>query len=312
MKTHNLRVRCLGILWILAALSRVGLAQPSEKPLEAKLLANTRAVREGQELWLGVYVKLRPEWHIYWEYPGESGFATRVEWDLAEAGTTSSTTLFPVPVKFVGAGGVISYGYAEETMLMTRIPSVHLAAGTQQITLRAKTRWLMCREDECRDGRETLEVTLPVAIPQPANTELFERYEQKLPVDRSPNNVKQKLLTKDGEFVVEMEVSPPDRGNLLAEDCPLGRGVAFFPLPPKGVTVGVPEVNGPTKKMMIGKEKHQVSVFTGKVTITTQVKRSSRTTSGPLTLAGVLVQQAVDEDGSVGELQAHKIQISLP
>lgn len=312
MKKHSLLLRSLGVLCILAALGNVGKAQPSDKPLEAKLLANATAVREGQELWLGVYVKLRPEWHIYWEYPGESGFATKVEWDLSEAGTTTTTTFFPVPVKFVGAGGVISYGYAGETMLMTRIPSVRLATGAQQVTLRAKTRWLMCREDECRDGRETLEISLPVAPPQPANTELFERYERLLPLDKLPNNVKMNILPKEGSLVLEMEASPSDRGNLLAEDCPLGRGLAFFPLPPKGVTVGIPQISGPTKKMMIGKDRQEVTVFTGKATITTQIKRSSRATSGPLTLAGVLVQQAVGEDGSVGELQAHKIQISLP
>ncbi|MCX7624901.1 MAG: protein-disulfide reductase DsbD family protein, partial [Candidatus Sumerlaeaceae bacterium] len=277
-----------------------------------QLLANSTAAQEGHELWLGVYVKLRPEWHIYWEYPGESGFATKVEWDLSEIGTTSSTTLFPIPSRFVGAGGVISYGYAGETLLMTRTTAVHLKPAAQKVTLRAKTRWLMCREDECRDGRETLEITLPVGTPQPANTELFERYERLVPQDSVPPNVKWNWLTKEGGIIVEIDVLPPSRGNLLAEDCAQGRGLAFFPLPPKGLLADIPEISGPTRKMLVGKDNQQITVFTGKATVKLPLKRTSRATTGALTLGGVLVQQPVEEDGTVGELVANRLLIPIP
>lgn len=281
-----------------------------EKPLEAQLIANATAVQSGKDLWLGVLVKLQPEWHIYWEYPGESGFATKVEWDLSELGTTSSQTLYPIPEKFLGAGDVVSYGYSGETLLMTRIPKVQPRAGASSVTVRAKARWLMCRAEECRDGRENLELTLPVGTPQGAHTELFEKYEALLPMEARPDNVKENIITSGNGYKIELEVSPPSSGQLLAEKTPQARGLEFFPLPPKGLTITVPEVTGATKKVQMGSES--ATVFTGKAHIKLEAKRSARSTTGPLTLSGLLVQQTLSENGTVGPLQANKFSIQLP
>jgi DsbC/DsbD-like thiol-disulfide interchange protein len=295
----------------LLSLSSAVAGPSNEKPVEASLVADAQTVAEGQELWLGVHVKLAPGWHLYWQYPGESGFATKIDWEAQNLVTSSPQTLFPVPETFEGAGRVVSYGYAGETLLLAHIPKIHLLPGAREVTVRANARWLVCREDECRDAKQTLELKLPVGVPSPANAELFQRYRKLLPLSSPPSNVKVNTTTSDEQAEVSLQVSVPPgtMGIVAAPAAPPYRALELFPLPPRGVTVTIPKTVGRVEERKVGGAT--IAVHPEGATISLFVKRGSWTTTGPVTMEGVLVQQWLRSDGSIGEPQANKLQFNV-
>src|SRR4051812_46492308 len=58
--------------------------------VKAQLLADVASVKPGEEFTLGVLLKIKPDWHIYWKYPGDAGLPTSVKWKLPDASSGSS------------------------------------------------------------------------------------------------------------------------------------------------------------------------------------------------------------------------------
>jgi thiol:disulfide interchange protein DsbD len=107
----------------------------------------------------GLYFKLEPGWHIYWENPGDSGEPPHIHWSLPE-GITAGPIQFPAP-KRLPLGPLMDYGYEGEVyfpMAMT------IAKGVKpgRVVLGAKVDWLVCRE-VCIPGKAELQVTRRVA-----------------------------------------------------------------------------------------------------------------------------------------------------
>ena len=99
-----------------------------------------------------------PDWHVYWKNPGDSGLPTALEWVLP-AGFTAGPLQWPVPERFA-SGGLVTYGYAGQVLLMTEILPPNTGLGGK-IVLRAHAGWLACRV-ECTPGKASLELSLPV------------------------------------------------------------------------------------------------------------------------------------------------------
>jgi len=108
-----------------------------------------------------------PDWHIYWENPGESGAPTQIELDLPEGCTAASGANgkarvdFPVPSVF--SHGETVFGYEKSVTLSVEVTlPERLPAGGLPVTARAS--WLVCKE-RCLMGRGEGRVDLakPVA-----------------------------------------------------------------------------------------------------------------------------------------------------
>ena len=56
-------------------------AQSPEEVISVELITDQTEVTSGTQGWLGIKVKLAPEWHIYWKNSGESGYPTTLTWD---------------------------------------------------------------------------------------------------------------------------------------------------------------------------------------------------------------------------------------
>lgn len=134
-------------------------AEPSGEELVAlSLIADRAAVVPGQPLTLAARFDIDPEWHIYWENPGESGLATEVTFE-APAGFEVGPVRFPGPVAFSSPGPVVSYGYAGHVLLSAPIEAPAGAQGSA--TFAADAFWLACRES-CVRGQGKATLTLPV------------------------------------------------------------------------------------------------------------------------------------------------------
>jgi DsbC/DsbD-like thiol-disulfide interchange protein len=100
------------------------------------------------ETWVGIHYEMAEGWHIYWENPGQSGLATTATLTGAEA----TGPIFPGPMRFVLAGGIVNNGYEDQATLLFRLKG-------EAEAVHVSTRWLVCRE-ECTPGSAELDASL--------------------------------------------------------------------------------------------------------------------------------------------------------
>jgi thiol:disulfide interchange protein DsbD len=113
----------------------------------------------GAGMSLGVKFELDPNWHIYWQNPGNSGGPPRVTWKLP-AGVTVSGIEWPVPER-IDAGGVFDYGYHNGTVLPVRVSGAGGAFARAGFVIGASVRWMVCH-DLCVPGQAELEIAFPL------------------------------------------------------------------------------------------------------------------------------------------------------
>lgn len=186
-----------------------GLVKPS-------LVAETTAITPGRPFTVLVRMEMKPGWHVYWQFGGDSGAPPRVTWDLPE-GFTAGPIQWPLPKAHLDEGDLLTYIYEGELLLPVEItPPAKLAAS--EVPLKAKLTWLVC-EQTCVPGRGEVALTLPIGAAAPANAELFAKARAALPKSEPPPfttawNVKADV------FTVKVSGLPP------------GAKMEFFPLPP--------------------------------------------------------------------------------
>ena len=133
----------------------------------AELLAEDGAIVPGKPFTVGLKLEIDPGWHTYWKNPGDSGLATKIEWQLPE-GFSAGPIQFPTPHRFeVDFGGIkqVGLGYTHDEVplhLIQITPPAQLETG-EEITLSGKATWLMCDDHQCVPGGVDLSLALPVA-----------------------------------------------------------------------------------------------------------------------------------------------------
>src|ERR1700732_3181097 len=60
--------------------------------VKARLVSEVNSVGPSQVFWVALELEIRDGWHTYWRNPGDSGQATKLEWQLPAG---------------VGAGGIV-------------------------------------------------------------------------------------------------------------------------------------------------------------------------------------------------------------
>jgi thiol:disulfide interchange protein DsbD len=214
---------------MMARPAAVAAAQVPKDLVKAELLADVSAVKPGEEFTLGVLLKIKPEWHIYWKYPGDAGLATTVKWKLPDAsGAGAQPELrFPLPVRFDQPGDVVGYGYKDEVLLTARVKAPSGSAGESK-EFAADVSWLVC-EKVCIPGKAKLALSIPLAAKTtPANQELFGKWVAQLPQPAASAAVKKVEIQQVGDRQFQAKI---DSSAQKIQD------VQWFPLPPKGVGV---------------------------------------------------------------------------
>lgn len=287
-------------------------APSADKPVVASLVASKSSAAAGSTVTLGVLFKMAPTWHIYWRNPGETGFATEVQWSNATGPITTATTLYPAPITFTSPGDLISYGYEKEVLLLTDVAIPADASGQVQFT--AKPRWLMCA-DRCIPGRDTLTVTVSVGADQPANAELFSRYRAQLPRRYEPGNFPAGVTGKATPAAAALQASlavDTAAGKIVGEDrhdAGLHR-LYFFPYladKDSGAVLGTPKV--PEPDSTASTPAGPVKVYSKPVSITMQVDAGDTSKPAPTSVDGILVVQRLGSDGKPGKPESADINI---
>lgn len=202
-----------------------------EPHVHAELIAETESIRPGVPFWTAVRLRMDKGWHTYWKNSGESGLATKVQWDLPP-GFSAGPLEWPAPRRIV-VGGVVGYGYEDEVHLLTRIepPAVFRDRSAR---LRARVDWLEC-EEICIPGRAELTLELPVADapPKPAadRAEAFAAARSRLPLEDAGWTA---VARRSGDRI-RLTVRPPEglEGGLS--------GLIFFPEAPGMIDDAAPQ-----------------------------------------------------------------------
>ena len=193
-------------------------APPGPPRVSVTLLSEAASIEPGGSFWVGIRQRIAPGWHTYWTNPGDSGEPPTVEWALP-AGWVAGPLVFPQPER-LPVGPLVSYGYTNEVVLLTRLTAPDgLAAGTP-IRLRGHAAWLVC-EKICIPEEADVTLTLPVAAGKPApgaGATAIERARQAVP-SPSPWPASLRATSETVTVSVAAPGLEPDR---IA-------GVSFFP-----------------------------------------------------------------------------------
>jgi thiol:disulfide interchange protein DsbD len=154
------------------------LAQADTSPhSQATMTASVRQASPAAPFEVAVRIDLDPEWHTYWQNPGDSGSPTSIK-VTAPKGWKVSPPRFEAPHRIV-SGDIVTYGYENRAhALVTVTPP----ADAKTASLKVKVDWLVCRET-CIPATQTLSLRMPVgqvAIP----TTSFRA--PKVPTERTP------------------------------------------------------------------------------------------------------------------------------
>jgi DsbC/DsbD-like thiol-disulfide interchange protein len=183
---------------------------PRPDLVKAELLADVDAIQPGTPFHVGVLLKIKPEWHVYWKYPGDSGSPTRVEFKLPE-GWKVGELEFPIPKRFDQAS-VIGYGYGDEVMLIATITPSSDVTSTE---ITANVKWLSCNADVCIPGKAELKS-------RSVNAELIKQWLERMP-DRTGSALASTKLGTSPRLTASAKFKDPVKD------------IGWFPKPPTGL-----------------------------------------------------------------------------
>jgi len=189
------------------------------------LVADTEAIAPGKPFTLGIRFVLADRWHLYWRFPGDSGAAPQVEWELPE-GFTAGPIQWPLPHSLKAEGDLFTNVYEGEVLFPVEIlPPAKLPAGP--LVFKGRLKWYVCSET-CLPGSGEVTLDLAAGTPKPANKPLFDLWKGRLPQNSAP------------PFSVDW--STGDKGLLVrVQGAPAGEKLEIFPIPPEGANAEHPE-----------------------------------------------------------------------
>lgn len=208
---------------------------------EVELVAEVKSVQPGSKFWLGLRMKLEPDWHTYWKNPGDSGLATSINWQLPSY-LKAGPIVWPAPSK-IAVPPLVSYGYEGEMLLPIEFQMDGAAAEAKEVEIRASVKWLACRES-CVPGKAQLHITLPVSQAAPLLDEkwqgLFSNARNQIPLKQSDFNIHARPCGKDLCF----EIIPSRDENMLSN-------VEFYPDDPHLIQHAAKQTLTPGKKEVL-------------------------------------------------------------
>jgi thiol:disulfide interchange protein len=178
----------------------------------------------------GLYFKLEPGWHVYWQNAGDSGEPPHIKWTLP-AGVTAAPLQFPAP-KRLPLGPLMDFGYENEVLFPFSF-DVAKATKPGPAALSAHVDWLVCRE-VCIPGKADLARTVRISpgpptasMASPSDQEIWDRLANLLPKsfpngDQAvfqPTPTGFRLAITTGQREAQAEFFPEDQ-NILNNPAP--------------------------------------------------------------------------------------------
>jgi DsbC/DsbD-like thiol-disulfide interchange protein len=256
---QNLVLGVVGLAGLVMCMGRsVAMAQDAKPVTQVKsgkvtaeIMADRAAVTPGSTLHVAVRLQMEPGWHVYWLNPGDTGYATTAEFTF-DGGTLGSVH-WPVPIQFEQPGEMVGYGYENEVVIVAVGYVGRDAAPGSQVMVRAKVRWLSCK-DVCVPGEAELSLTVPVISEAAAGRREMDAYPPgKLVIDPWMKAMPRRAGDARGPVTgVRVEaVAGSDRRQIVIDHAPVA-GVEFFPGAGKSVELREVELTRMTDRTVVG------------------------------------------------------------
>lgn len=126
----------------------------------ATLLSSRDAVQPGERFQIALVQKIAPGWHTYWQNPGDSGEATKIEWVLTP-GASAGPIQWPAP-KALPVEPLVNFGFEGTVLLPVEIAVPGDARPGETLSLKANATWLVC-EKICIPEEGSFALDLPVS-----------------------------------------------------------------------------------------------------------------------------------------------------
>ncbi|MCC2980191.1 thioredoxin family protein [Sphingomonas sp. IC-11] len=164
---------------VLALLAPVASAQTRHVAID--LVPETARPAAGSTVTLAFDSRPEPEWHGYWQNPGDAGVETQLKWTMPE-GVSAGALRYPVPERLI-VGGLMNYVYEAPfaQLVDLKIPA-GLTPGTR-LPIAVKIDYLVCTTEICVPETQTLSTELTVGdgtVDGPTRAR-FDTWRQKLP-----------------------------------------------------------------------------------------------------------------------------------
>ena len=192
----------MGIVVLLGMCVSAG-AQTPRNLVKAELKSDFRPGASAQNFLVGVHLRIEPNWHVYWKYPGDAGMATSVKWKLPD-GFTVSDLMWPVPIAFEQPGQIQGFGYEDEVVLLARVTPP--AGWSGAATIGAEMNWLCC-ETTCVPGKVSLQLQVDSTVTaNPEDVELLAKWLVRVPIpaDSPENPAKIKVSSAGLDYRIEL------------------------------------------------------------------------------------------------------------
>ena len=225
-------------IFCFAAVARAQDGPGGGKKASVELLVPKKTVKPGETLQIGVKFTMQPGWHIYWTNPGDSGQPPRFHFNPPGGGAGMmmrgsewkvGDVAFPTPVRWVGEGGIVGYGYTGTVVFPATVTVPASATPGQGADLGLSVEYLICK-DVCIPETAGTSVNLTVGLDageepdadDKAAAKEIEQANKRLPAAAGKPTP---VANEGGQCTMRASV-------------PAGaKNVAFFPDAPSGVAV---------------------------------------------------------------------------
>ena len=218
------------LLYSILAIFLIGVASPihagTGEGVDASLVFDaSMPLVPGEPFTAIIVLDLKPGWHTYWLYPGDSGIPPKVVWHLP-AGWKAGPLEFSIPNQFSEPGDMIIYGYEKRQLLKAVITPPKEIPKDQPIELKASVSWLACKE-LCVPG--SAEVGCQIAGPTSEVVKWLSSYvaEGEWPQAGTA-----------GSPSFELSISGKGTNRMVSFTGQRGATYELYPDPPDGTTVG--------------------------------------------------------------------------
>jgi thiol:disulfide interchange protein DsbD len=177
---HMKQFRWLAVFGLIA----VGFIRVEGAQAKTQLILSHAAAKPGEVVTAAVVLKMPPRWHTYWTFAGDSGAATKIEWELPP-GITAGEILWPVPDKLIVAG-LTTYIYEGEASLLVPL-QIAKDVKSGSVELKAKVSWLEC-DESCIPGKGDVQATLVISDQSKTSEQkaLIDQARARLPLSAPP------------------------------------------------------------------------------------------------------------------------------
>lgn len=146
----RLRLWHIGLVLFLLEGDRLSAQPLRDGHTEVELVSEVNTFQPGRPFWVGIHMKIDPDWHTYWKNPGDAGLPTTVTWELP-SGFTVGDLHWPLPQTFQWQG-LVSYGYEGKVLLLALLRPPEDVPFERRFILKAQVSWLECNE-VCLPGK---------------------------------------------------------------------------------------------------------------------------------------------------------------